>query len=66
MTPSYSPAKTEHREAAARCGLRLKSLRPWILVVLLDEATGACVVTGSREDSWQFMRTERNLTRGAH
>jgi hypothetical protein len=65
---TYHPAKTEHRQAATRCGLRLKrsGLGPGLLVVLLDDSTGAVVFTGSREDSWDFMRTARGLHRGEH
>lgn len=62
---TYSPDKTEHRQAAVRCGLRLKKGLGQT-VVLLDDRTGEVVFQGLRENSWDYLRVQRGLLRGAH
>lgn len=67
MTKTYSPSTTAQREAAARCGLRLK--REGILrntVHLLNDTTGALLWSGPYWEAWEFMRNYRSLRVGAH
>ena len=63
---TYCPAKTEHRQAAARVGLRLKHSALHHAVVVLIDDRGDVVFSGSREGSWDFLRSERGLRRGEH
>lgn len=62
---TYDPDKTEHRQAAARCGFRLKRVKH-LTVALVDDKTGEIVFEGSRDDSWRFMRNKHGLCVGPH
>lgn len=64
---TYHQARTEHRQAAARCGLRLQRLQGSTNSVVLTEiSTGRVVFQGDRLESWEWMRNVRGLKVGAH
>lgn len=65
---TYDLNRTTGRQAAVRCGLRIKrSGDSLTAVALVDEKTGEVVFEGQRQpDSWDFMRNKRGLSHGAH
>lgn len=64
---TYDVNRTEHRQAAARCGLRLQSLQGSTASVVLTEiSTGKIVYEGPRYLSWDFFKVAYGLKVGAH
>ena len=67
MAATYCRDKTEHQQAAARCGLRLKfGERTSCTVQLVDDKTGGPRWQGAYWDSWDFLRDHCGLQHGAH
>lgn len=67
MAATYSPEHTQHKEAAIRCGLRLKFLHSNACNArLIDDTTGETRWEGLYWDSWEYMRARCGLQIGAH